>query len=123
MRPGARARVSLEGAVGHLLERERSRWRDERLHVRARGAITEIEFDHPPINIYDVATRDALCEVLTAVIADPGVRVVVFRATGEHFSAGADLQGVRHRAVAVRDARRALGPRRVGAPARGRRCR
>ena len=31
---------------------------------RARGAITEIVFDHPPINIYDVATRDALCEVL-----------------------------------------------------------
>ena len=60
---------------------------DERLRVRTRGAITEIEFDHPPINVYDVATRDALCEVLTAVIADPGVRVVVFTATGEHFSA------------------------------------
>ena len=52
---------------------------DERLRVVARaGAVTEIVFDHPPINIYDVATRDALCEVLTAVIADPGVRVVVF---------------------------------------------
>ncbi len=80
---------------------------DERLHVRTRGSITEIEFDHPPINIYDVATRDALCEILTAVIADPGVRVVVFTATGEHFSAGADLKefGTAPSLFAMRDAR------------------
>ena len=58
--------------------------------------------------------------MLTAVIADPDVHVVVFRPTGDHFSAGADLDGVRHRAVVVRDARRSLGARRVGAPARGR---
>ena len=32
-----------------------------------RDGVVEIVFDHPPINIYDVATRDALCEVLTAV--------------------------------------------------------
>jgi enoyl-CoA hydratase/carnithine racemase len=80
---------------------------DERLHVRTRGAVTEIEFDHPPINIYDVATRDALCEVLTAVIADPGVHVVVFTATGDHFSAGADLKefGTAPSLFAMRDAR------------------
>jgi enoyl-CoA hydratase/carnithine racemase len=75
--------------------------------VRTRDAITEIEFDHPPINIYDVATRDALCDVLTAVIADPGVRVVVFTATGDHFSAGADLKefGTAPSLFAMRDAR------------------
>ena len=69
--------------------------------------MTEIEFDHPPINIYDVATRDALCEVLTAVIADPGVHVVVFTATGDHFSAGADLKefGTAPSLFAMRDAR------------------
>jgi len=80
---------------------------DERLHVRTRGAVTEIEFDHPPINIYDVATRDALCEILSAVIADPGVRVVVFTAAGEHFSAGADLNefGTAPSLFAMRDAR------------------
>ena len=80
---------------------------DDRLHVRARGAVTEIEFDHPPINIYDVATRDALCEVLGAVIADVGVRVVVFTAAGEHFSAGADLKefGTAPSLFAMRDAR------------------
>jgi enoyl-CoA hydratase/3-hydroxypropionyl-coenzyme A dehydratase len=80
---------------------------DERLHVRTRGAVTEIEFDHPPINVYDVATRDALCEVLTAVIADTNVRVVVFTATGDHFSAGADLKefGTAPSLFAMRDAR------------------
>ena len=80
---------------------------DDRLHVRARAAVTEIEFDHPPINVYDVATRDALCDVLTAVIADPDVRVVVFVASGDHFSAGADLTefGTAPSLFAMRDAR------------------
>jgi enoyl-CoA hydratase/3-hydroxypropionyl-coenzyme A dehydratase len=80
---------------------------DDRLRVRTRGAVTEIEFDHPPINVYDIATRDALCEVLTAVIADPGVRVVVFVASGAHFSAGADLKefGTAPSLFAMRDAR------------------
>jgi enoyl-CoA hydratase/carnithine racemase len=80
---------------------------DPRLHVSTTDAITEIVFDHPPINIYDVATRDALCEVLAAVVADVTVRVVVFSATGEHFSAGADLKefGTAPSLFAMRDAR------------------
>ena len=73
----------------------------------SRGGIVEILFDNPPINIYDVATRDQLCEVLAAVIADPDVRVVVFRAAGDHFSAGADLRefGTAPSLFAMRDAR------------------
>jgi enoyl-CoA hydratase/carnithine racemase len=80
---------------------------DERLHVRRRASIVEIEFDHPPINVYDVATRDALCEVLGAINADPDVRVVVFTAAGDHFSAGADLRefGTAPSVFAMRDAR------------------
>jgi enoyl-CoA hydratase len=80
---------------------------DQRLHVRTDGPITEIVFDHPPINVYDVATRDALCEVLTAILADSDVRVVVFTATGDHFSAGADLNefGTAPSLFAMRDAR------------------
>jgi enoyl-CoA hydratase/carnithine racemase len=79
----------------------------DRLHVSARDAVTEIVFDHPPINIYDVATRDELCDVLTAIIADPDVRVVVFAAAGDHFSAGADLEefGTAPSLWAMRDAR------------------
>jgi enoyl-CoA hydratase/3-hydroxypropionyl-coenzyme A dehydratase len=80
---------------------------DDRLRVSARAGTTEIVFDHPPINIYDVATRDALCEVLAGVIADPGVRVVLFTATGDHFSAGADLKefGTAPSVWVMRDAR------------------
>jgi enoyl-CoA hydratase/carnithine racemase len=64
----------------------------DRVRVERRDAIAEIVFDHPPRNLYDVATRDALCELLTAVAADPDVRVVGFRAAGNHFSAGADVR-------------------------------
>ena len=79
----------------------------DRLRVSSRGGITEIVFDHPPINIYDVATRDELCEVLAGVLADPGVRVVLFTAAGDHFSAGADLKefGTAPSLWAMRDAR------------------
>ncbi|HEX5588465.1 MAG TPA: enoyl-CoA hydratase/isomerase family protein [Acidimicrobiia bacterium] len=79
----------------------------ERLHVHSRGPVTEIVFDNPPINIYDVATRDALCDVLGAVIADANTRVVVYRAEGDHFSAGADLRefGTAPSLFAMRDAR------------------
>jgi len=59
-------------------------------------------FDHPPINIYDVATRDALCDTLTALIADPDVHVVVFRAAGDHFSAGADYGDPATKRAAIR---------------------
>jgi enoyl-CoA hydratase/carnithine racemase len=78
-----------------------------RLHVHAREGIAEIVFDHPPINVYDLATRDALCEVLVALVAEPDVRVVVFSATGDHFSAGADLKefGTAPSLFAMRDAR------------------
>jgi enoyl-CoA hydratase/carnithine racemase len=80
---------------------------EARLRVGARGHVTEIAFDHPPINVYDVATRDELCDVLGAIIADPDVRVVVFRSAGEHFSAGADLNefGTAPSLWAMRDAR------------------
>jgi enoyl-CoA hydratase/carnithine racemase len=79
----------------------------DRLHVRRDGSITTIEFDHPPINIYDVATRDALCEVLLGVQAEPDIGVVVFTAHGDHFSAGADLKefGTAPSVWAMRDAR------------------
>jgi enoyl-CoA hydratase/carnithine racemase len=80
---------------------------ESRLHVHARGPVTEVVFDHPPINVYDVATRDELCGVLRAVIADPGTGVVVFRAEGDHFSAGADLRefGTAPDLFSMRDAR------------------
>ncbi len=43
------------------------------------------------LNIYNLAMRDALIEAFTAVAQHPDVRVMVLRANGPHFSAGADL--------------------------------
>jgi enoyl-CoA hydratase/carnithine racemase len=78
-----------------------------RLHVRRHDDVVEVEFDHPPINVYDVATRDAVCDVLGAVLADRNVRAVVYTAAGAHFSAGADLHefGTAPSLFAMRDAR------------------
>ena len=79
----------------------------DRIVVTRRGDVVEIAFNHPPINIYDVAMRDDLCDALGAVVADPDARVVVFRAHGDHFSAGADLRefGTAPSLWAMRDAR------------------
>ncbi len=43
------------------------------------------------LNIYNLAMRDALIEVFTAVADDRAVRAMLLRADGRHFSAGADL--------------------------------
>jgi enoyl-CoA hydratase/carnithine racemase len=45
-----------------------------------------------PLNIFDLAMRDALIEALAAVRDHPDVAVVVLRSAGKHFSAGADLR-------------------------------
>lgn len=44
-----------------------------------------------PLNLYDLAMRDELIEVLGALRCLPEARAVVLRADGPHFSAGADL--------------------------------
>jgi enoyl-CoA hydratase/carnithine racemase len=69
--------------------------------------VVELAFHNPPITMYDVRMRDELCELLVAVIADEAVRAVVFSATGDHFSAGADLRefGTAPSLFAMRDAR------------------
>ena len=71
------------------------------------AGVVELRFHNPPINMYDVRMRDELCEVLDAVIVDESVRAVVFTATGDHFSAGADLRefGTAPSLFAMRDAR------------------
>jgi enoyl-CoA hydratase/carnithine racemase len=71
------------------------------------AGVVELTFHNPPINMYDVRMRDELCELLAALIVDESVRAVVFTATGEHFSAGADLRefGTAPNLFAMRDAR------------------
>jgi enoyl-CoA hydratase/carnithine racemase len=55
------------------------------------GAVAVVSLDHPPLNIYDLAMRDALIEAVTAVRDLPDVGSLLLRAEGRHFSAGADL--------------------------------
>lgn len=43
------------------------------------------------LNIFNLAMRDALIEAVTAARDHPDAKVVVLRADGPHFSAGADL--------------------------------
>ncbi len=71
------------------------------------AGVVELQFHNPPINMYDVRMRDELCELLAALIVDDSVRAVVFTATGDHFSAGADLRefGTAPSLFAIRDAR------------------
>ncbi|MFN8026123.1 MAG: enoyl-CoA hydratase/isomerase family protein [Acidimicrobiia bacterium] len=69
--------------------------------------VVELTFHNPPINMYDVRMRDEVCEILGALIVDESLRAVVFTATGDHFSAGADLRefGTAPNVFAMRDAR------------------
>ena len=62
-----------------------------RLEVADDG-VAVVTLTHPPLNIYDLAMRDALIEVFTAVAEHPDARAVVLAADGAHFSAGADLK-------------------------------
>ena len=75
--------------------------------ARLADGVVELQFHNPPINMYDVRMRDELCELLAALIVDESVHAVVFTATGDHFSAGADLRefGTAPSLFAMRDAR------------------
>jgi 2-oxoglutaroyl-CoA hydrolase len=53
----------------------------------------DIILDRPPFNIIVMPQRDQLRSVFEALDADPGVRVIVLRAAGEHFSSGGDIKG------------------------------
>lgn len=55
------------------------------------SGIATITLGRAPLNVYDTVMRDALIEILHALHDLPDVRVVVLRAEGRHFSAGADL--------------------------------
>jgi cyclohexa-1,5-dienecarbonyl-CoA hydratase len=59
--------------------------------VTTESGIGRIELDHPPLNIL---TRDVLRhlhEQLRSLAEQPDLRVLLLTATGEHFSAGADV--------------------------------
>lgn len=59
-------------------------------YVRERA---DVILDRPPFNIVSMPQRDQLRLVFEALDEDPGVRVIVLRAVGEHFSSGGDIKG------------------------------
>jgi enoyl-CoA hydratase len=54
------------------------------------GAVALLTIDRPPVNAYDAALERELQTAWHRAAADEEARVVVLRAEGRHFSAGAD---------------------------------
>ncbi|VXC50525.1 enoyl-CoA hydratase/isomerase family protein [Pseudomonas sp. 9Ag] len=53
----------------------------------------DIILGRPPFNVIAMSQRETLRQVFEALDAHPGVRVIVLRAQGEHFSSGGDIRG------------------------------
>ena len=57
------------------------------------GAARVVSWDRRArLNAWDLATMTAIADAIEAAAAEPGVRCVMLRGAGEHFSAGDDLQ-------------------------------
>ena len=59
-------------------------------HSRERA---DVVLDRPPLNVVTMRERDQLRAVFEALDRDPGVRVIVLRGAGKHFSSGGDIRG------------------------------
>lgn len=59
--------------------------------VTTDAGIGRIELDHPPLNILTRELLRALCTDVQRLAEQPELRVLILGATGEHFSAGADV--------------------------------
>src|SRR5262245_42190409 len=53
----------------------------------------DLILDRPPFNIISMPQRDQLRLTFEALDEEDGVRVIVLRATGEHFSSGGNIKG------------------------------
>ena len=64
-----------------------------RVEIQEAQERADIVLDRPPYNIISMAQRDQLRLVFEALDAAAGVRVIVLRAAGQHFSSGGDIGG------------------------------
>ena len=80
---------SFESAVPELL-RELDGFRVDIDHARERA---DVVLDRPPLNVVTMRERYQLRAVFEALDRDPGVRVIVLRGEGKHFSSGGDIRG------------------------------
>ena len=69
-----------------------------RVEVDHAAARADIVLDRPPLNVVSMPQRDQLSAAFAALDADAGVRVIVLRAEGKHFSSGGDIPGFMTRA-------------------------
>ena len=65
---------------------------EEAIRQRVDGGVAEVVIERPPVNALAVADWFELARRLTALGADPDVRVVVLRAEGRGFNAGVDIK-------------------------------
>ncbi len=65
---------------------------EEAIRQRVDGGVAEVVMERPPVNALAVADWFELARRLTALGADPDVRVVVLRAEGRGFNAGVDIK-------------------------------
>lgn len=97
-----------EGAAAE----SRAKGLDSPVRLEHDGDVAIVTLDHPPVNLFDERTFDALCDAV-ADVAVSEARACVFRADGKVFTAGVDVnifaatenaeQGVRLAAQGVRD--------------------
>src|ERR671931_2010951 len=64
-----------------------------RVEIDAARERADVILDRPPFNIVSMPQRDQLRLVFEALEEDARVRIVVLRATGEHFSSGGNIKG------------------------------
>jgi 2-oxoglutaroyl-CoA hydrolase len=64
-----------------------------RLEIDPAQERADVILDRPPLNIITMGEREQLRAVFETLDASAGVRVIVLRAEGEHFSSGGEIQG------------------------------
>jgi len=57
----------------------------------AHGPVTELVIDNPPVNALGHPLRKALADAITMAGADPKTQIIILRAAGRTFPAGADI--------------------------------
>lgn len=62
------------------------------IRYEVQSGVASIVLDRPPLNAYDDELHDQLMAAWRRAARDPDARVIVVRAEGRHFSAGADME-------------------------------
>jgi 2-oxoglutaroyl-CoA hydrolase len=64
-----------------------------RVEIDAGHGRGDVVLDRPPLNVITMPQRDQLRAAFERLDADPQVRIIVVRASGEHFSSGGEIRG------------------------------